>query len=81
MKENLLLLRDLFIYQTYKHVTVVSKNVHNKLDEILGKYNTYCKAIRMKPADVKSGAYIEYGIQHHDKDPKFKVGDHVKTWK
>ena len=32
----------------------------------------------MKPADVKSGTYVEYGIEHNDVDPKFKVQNHVR---
>ena len=54
-------------------MTVVSKNVYiNKLEKILDKYNkTYQRTIKMKPADVQSGTYIEYGIEHSFKDPKF----------
>ena len=35
----------------------------------------------MKPADVKPSTYIKYNIEKNDKDPKFKVGDHVKISK
>ena len=35
----------------------------------------------MKPANVKPGKSIEYGFEHSDKDPKFKVGDYVKISK
>ena len=35
----------------------------------------------MKPVDVKSSTYINFGKKNDDKDPKFKVGDHVKIWK
>ena len=35
----------------------------------------------MKPANDNSGTYIENDVQHNDKDPKFKVGDHVKISK
>ena len=31
----------------------------------------------MKPADVKPSAFIDYGVEHNDKDPKFKVLDYV----
>ena len=34
-----------------------------------------------KPADVKSGTYLVCDIEHNDKDPKFKIGDHVKISK
>ena len=32
----------------------------------------------MKPADVKAGTYIDFGIENSNKDPKFKVGEYVK---
>ena len=32
----------------------------------------------MKPVDVKNGTYIDFGIENNDKDPKFKVCDHVR---
>ena len=32
----------------------------------------------MKPVDVKDNAYISLKKQVNDRDPKFKVGDHVK---
>ena len=32
----------------------------------------------MKPIDVKSDSYAEYNIASNDKDPKFKIGDHVR---
>ena len=37
----------------------------------------------MKPVDVKDNTYIEsVGLLHsYDKDPKFKVGDHVRISK
>ena len=35
----------------------------------------------MKPVHVKAGKYIEYGIDHDVKDPKFKVDDHVRISK
>ena len=31
----------------------------------------------MKPADLKSSANSDFGIENNDKDPKFKLGDHV----
>ena len=41
----------------------VSKNVYvDKLDEIINKYdNKYHITIKMKPADVKPSAYIDFG--------------------
>ena len=35
----------------------------------------------MKPIDVKDNTYINIGKQVNDKDPKFKVGDHVRISK
>ena len=35
----------------------------------------------MKPVDVKDNTYIEFKKEVNDKDPKSKVGDHVRTSK
>ena len=35
----------------------------------------------MKLSDVNAGTYIEYGVERNEKDPKFKVGDHVRISK
>ena len=35
----------------------------------------------MKPADVKDNTYIDFKKEVNDKDPKFKVGDHVRISK
>ena len=32
----------------------------------------------MKPVDVKNNIYIDSNKEGHDKDRKFKVGDHVR---
>ena len=32
----------------------------------------------MKSVDVKPTTYTEFGLGNNDKDPKFKVGDHIK---
>ena len=34
-----------------------------------------------KPADVNSGTYIVYDVEHNGKDSKLKIGDHVKILK
>ena len=67
----------------YKYMTSISKNVYiDKLDDIVKKYNnTYHSTIKMKPIDVKNNAYINIGKEVNDKDPKFKVGDHVRISK
>ena len=64
-------------------MTSVSKNVHvNKLDDIVGEYNnTYHRKIKVKPVDVKDNTYIDFKKEVNDKDPKFKVGDHVRISK
>ena len=64
----------------FKHMTAVSKNVYfDVLDDIVNKYNnTVHRTIKMKPIDVKSDSYAEYNEDSNKKDPKFKVGDHVR---
>ena len=64
-------------------MTLVSKNVYiDKLDDIVGEYNnTYHRTIKMKPVDVKDNTYIDFKKELNDKDPKFKVGDHVRNSK
>ena len=61
----------------------VSKNVYiNKLDDIVNEYNnTYHKTIKMKPIDLKDNTYIDSIKEVNDKDPKFRVGDHVRISK
>ena len=54
----------------------------DKLDDIVTKYNnTYHTSIKMKPIDVKYNTYIDFRKVSNDKDPKFKVGDHVRISK
>ena len=67
----------------YKHMTSVSKNVYiDKLDDIVSEYNnTYHRTIKTKPIDVKDNTYINIGKKVNDKDPKFKVRDHVRISK
>ena len=59
------------------------KNVYiDKLDDTVNKYsNTYHRAIKVKPVDVKSNTYINSGKEVNNKDPKFKVGDNVRISK
>ena len=67
----------------YKYMTSISKNVYiDKLDDIVNEYNnTYHRTSKMKPIDVKDNTYINIGKEVNDKDPKFKVGDHVRISK
>ena len=54
----------------------------NKLDDIVNEYNnTYHRTIKMKPIDVKDNTYIDFEKEVNNKDPKFKVGDHVRISK
>ena len=66
-----------------KHMTSISKNVYiDKLDGIVNEYNNaYHTTIKMKPIDVKDNTYINTDKETNDKDPKFKVGDHVRISK
>ena len=61
----------------------VSKKVNiDKLDDIVNEYNnTYHRTIKMKLVDVKDNTYIDFEKEVNDKNPKFKVGDHVKISK
>ena len=60
-------------------MTSVSKNVYiDKLDDIVRGYNNaHHRTIKIKPVDVKDNTYIDFKREVNDKDPKFKVGDHV----
>ena len=50
----------------------------DQLDDIVNKYNnTYHTTIKMKPINVRDNTYIKFKKEVHDKDPKFKIGDHV----
>ena len=72
----------------YKYMTSISKNEYiDKLDDIVDEYNNaYHKTINMKPIDVKDNTHIDLAELHsekevNDKDPKFKIGDHVRISK
>ena len=67
----------------YKYMTSVLKNVYiDKLDDIVNEYNnTYHRTIKMKPIEVKYNTYIDSIKEVNDKDPKLKVGDHVRISK
>ena len=69
-------------------MTAVSKMVYfNVLDDIVNKYNnTVPRAIKMKPIEITDDSYAEQneGFNKKDfnkKDPKFKVGEHVRISK
>ena len=64
-------------------MTSASKNKYiDKLHDIVDEYNnTYHRTIKMKPVAVKDNTYIDFKKEVNDKDPKFKVGDHVRISK
>ena len=64
-------------------MTAISKNVYfDVLDDTANKYNdTVHKTIKMKPIDVTRDSYAEYNENLNKKDPKFKVGHHVRISK
>ena len=64
----------------YKYMTSISKNLYiNKLDDIVNEYNyTYHRTSKMKPIDVKDNTYTNVNKEVYDRDPKLKVGDHVR---
>ena len=67
----------------YKYMTSISKSVYiDKLDDIVNEYNdTYHRTIKMKPVHVKDNTSIDFKEEVNDNDPKFKVGDHVRSSK
>ena len=67
----------------YKHMTAISVNVYvDALGDIVNKYNnTVHRTVKMKPIDVTDNSFAEYNEESNKKDPKFKVGDHVRISK
>ena len=63
--------------------TAVSKNVYfDVLADIVDKSNnTVHRNIKMRPIDVTPDSYAEYNEDSNEKDPKFKVGNHVRISK
>ena len=64
-------------------MAAISKNVYfDVLDHIINKYiNTVHRTIKMKPIDITDDSYPQYNEDFIKKDPKFKVGDHVRISK
>ena len=64
-------------------MTAIPKNVYfDVLDNIVKKYNnTYHETIKMKPIDVKVNSFAEYNAEYNEKDPKFKINDHLRVSK
>ena len=67
----------------YNYMASISNIVYiDKLDDIVNEYkSTYHRTIKMESIDVKDGTYINIGKEVNDKDPKFKVGGHVRISK
>ena len=66
--------------EIFKHMAAISKNVYfDVLDDIVDKCNnTVDKTIKIKPIDVTGDSYAEYNEDVNKKDPKFKVGGHIR---
>ena len=64
-------------------MTAISKKFYfDVLNDIVDKYSNTChKTIKMKPTDVKSDSFAEYNKESNEKDPKFKVNNHVRISK
>ena len=67
----------------YKYMTSISKNVYiDKLNDNVDEYNNrYHTTIKIKPIDVKDNTYINADKEINNKNPNFKVGDHVRISK
>ena len=67
----------------FNHMTAVSKNAYfDVLDTNFDQYNsTVHRSIKIKPIDVTFDSYAEDNKDSNEKDPKFKVGDHVRISK
>ena len=70
-------------HKIFKRMTAISKNVYfDMLENIVHKYNnTVHRTIKLKPIDITSDSYAEYNKDSNEKDPKFKVGNHVRISK
>ena len=66
-----------------RFIRTLKKNIYfDVLNDIVNKYNSPVhKTIKMKPTDVTDDSYAEYNENFNKKDPKFKVGDHVRISK
>ena len=64
-------------------MTAISKYVYfDVLDDTVNKdSNTIHRTIKMKPIDVKDNTYVDSKKEVNNKDPKFKVGGHIRISK
>ena len=52
----------------------------DKLDDIVNENNDIIQNL-MKPIDVKNNTYISFGKEIYDKNPNYKIADHVRISK
>ena len=51
----------------YRYMTSISKNAYiDQLDDIVNEYNNTYRAIKMKPANVKSSTYMDFKVKNND---------------
>ena len=69
-------------------MTAIQNNIYfDVLNDIVNKdNNTVYRTIKMKPIDITDDYYVEsnriaFNEDFNKKDPKFKVGDHVRISK
>ena len=69
--------------KNYKHMTTLSKNVYiDKLDDIVKNIIIHItQQLRWNQVMLKMMCNIDFRKEVNDKDPKFKVGDHVRISK
>ena len=69
--------------ELHKPIIRKFKKIHfDVLAHIVNKYNnTIDTSIKMKPIDVTDDSYAGYNEDFNKKDPKFKVGGHVRISK
>ena len=54
----------------------------DKVNDIAYKSNnTYHSTIKVKPVDVNTNTYVDFGKQNNKKDLRFKVGDLLRISK
>ena len=67
----------------FKYMRGVWHNIYfDVLGDIVNKYNNPVhRTIKTKPIDIRADSYAEYNEGSNKKDPKFKVGEHVRILK
>ena len=60
---------------------ILISEIINTVDKVDKYKNSYHRAIKMKPTDVKLSTYFDFVVENNDKDPNFEVGDHVRILK